>query len=86
MGAGFTLPGAAAEVLAFLSAHGASFVPDIAAGTRRLPSDVEGALWRLVSAGLVNADGFGPLRGITTGAAKRASRVSRFRRRPPVRR
>ena len=82
---GRALRGAAAEVLAFLSAHGASFVPDIAAGTRRLPSDVEAALWRLVSAGLVNADGFGPLRGITTGATKRASRKSRFRRRPPVR-
>ena len=44
--------GAAGEVLEYLSGHGASFVPDIVGGTRRLPSEVESALWQLVASGL----------------------------------
>ena len=74
--------GAAAEVLEYLSDRGASFLPDIIDGTRRLPSDVEDALWRLVAAGLVTADGFAGLRSLVDGTAKRAQRSSRYRRRP----
>ena len=77
--------GAAGEALAFLRAHGASFIGDIIAGTRRLPSEVEEALWQLVAAGLVTADGFGALRALVTGAAKRVS-ASRRGRRPARRR
>ena len=77
--------GAAGEALAFLRAHGASFIGDIIAGTRRLPSEVEEALWRLAAAGLVTADGFGALRGLVTGATKRVS-ASRRGRRPARRR
>ena len=77
--------GAAGEALAFLRAHGASFIGDIIAGTRRLPSEVEEALWQLAAAGLVTADGFGALRGLVTGAAKRVS-ASRRGRRPARRR
>ena len=77
--------GAAQEVLEFLIKHGASFVPDIVTGTRRLPSEAEEALWQLVAAGMVTADGFGALRGLISGAAKRAQRSSRYRRRPRVR-
>ena len=77
--------GAAGEALAFLRAHGASFISDIIAGTRRLPSEVEEALWQLAAAGLVTADGFGALRGLVTGAAKRVS-ASRRGRRPARRR
>ena len=77
--------GAAGEALAFLRARGASFVSDIVAGTRRLPSEVEEALWQLAAAGLVTADGFGALRGLVTGAAKRVS-ASRRGRRPARRR
>ena len=77
--------GAAGEALAFLRARGASFVSDIIAGTRRLPSEVEEALWQLAAAGLVTADGFGALRGLVTGASKRVS-ASRRGRRPARRR
>ena len=79
------LSGAAQEVLECLTDRGASFLPDIVAGVRRLPSEVEEALWQLVSAGQVTADGFGALRGLISGAAKRAQRTSRHRRRPRVR-
>ena len=74
--------GAAGEVFDYLTRHGASFLPDIIAGTRRLPSEVEGALWQLVAASLVTADGFGALRGLASGAAKRVQRSARFRRQP----
>ena len=77
--------GAAGEALVFLRARGASFVSDIVAGTRRLPSEVEEALWQLAAAGLVTADGFGALRGLVTGASKRVS-ASRRGRRPARRR
>ncbi len=77
--------GAAGEALAFLRVRGASFIGDIIAGTRRLPSEVEEALWQLAAAGLVTADGFGALRGLVTGASKRVS-ASRRGRRPARRR
>ena len=76
------LSAAAEEVLAFLTQWGASFLPDIVAGNRRLPTEVEGALWQLVAAGRVTADGFAALRGLTSGAARRAARSPRLRRRP----
>ncbi len=71
--------GAAADVLAYLESSGASFMPDIVRGSRRLPSEVEEALWLLVAAGRVTADGFGALRGLVSGVAKRVQR-SRFAR------
>ena len=74
--------GAAGEVLGFLSRHGASFLADISAGTRRLQSDVEKILWQLAAAGLVTTDGFGALRGVVDDAARRARQSSRSRRRP----
>ena len=73
---------ASEEVLAFLSQWGASFLPDIVAGSRRLPAEVEEALWQLVASGRVTADGFAALRGLTSGAARRIVRSSRLRRRP----
>ena len=78
---GYLVTGAAAEVKEFLSGYGASFLPDIIAGTKRMPSEVENALWQLVAAGLVTADGFNALRGLVSGAAKRVQRSSRFKRR-----
>ena len=76
------LPGAAGEVLELLSRRGASFLPDIVSGTRRLPSEVEGGLWQLAAAGLVTTDGFGAVRGVVDGTTKRVRRSSRFRRSP----
>lgn len=45
-----------------LAQRGASFLPELAAATGRLPAEVEPALWELVSAGLVTCDGFSGLR------------------------
>jgi ATP-dependent helicase Lhr and Lhr-like helicase len=56
-------PGAR-EVLNFLRARGASFFPDIVRGSERLKAEVETALWELVAAGLVTADGFDNLRAL----------------------
>ncbi|MBV9505833.1 MAG: DEAD/DEAH box helicase [Acidobacteriia bacterium] len=54
----------AAEVLAVLETRGASFFTDIARATGRLASEIEDALWELVAAGLVTADGFENLRAL----------------------
>jgi ATP-dependent Lhr-like helicase len=56
------LSSAATEVAEYLHDHGASFLADISQGTRRLPSEVEDALWELVSRGLVSGDGVAGLR------------------------
>ncbi|MEB2360713.1 MAG: DEAD/DEAH box helicase [Bryobacterales bacterium] len=55
---------AAQEVLNELKTQGASFFGDIVRVTKRLPSEVEDALWELVAAGLVTADGFENLRAL----------------------
>jgi ATP-dependent Lhr-like helicase len=54
----------AREVLAAIESHGASFFTDLTRVTGRLPSEVEDALWELVAAGLVTADGFENLRAL----------------------
>ena len=54
----------AREVLAVLEARGASFFADLSRATGRLASEVEDALWELVAAGLVTADGFENLRAL----------------------
>ena len=55
---------AAREVLAEIERRGAPFFMDIVRGTKRLPAEVEEALWQLVAAGLVTADGFDALRSL----------------------
>src|SRR4029077_8602917 len=54
----------AREVLAAIETNGASFFPDLLRATGRLASEVEDALWELVTAGLVTADGFENLRAL----------------------
>jgi ATP-dependent helicase Lhr and Lhr-like helicase len=54
----------AREVLAVLETRGASFFADLLRATGRLASEVEDALWELVAAGLVTADGFENLRAL----------------------
>ncbi len=54
----------AREVLAVLETHGASFFVDLTRATGRLASEVEDALWELVTGGLVTADGFENLRAL----------------------
>jgi ATP-dependent Lhr-like helicase len=72
----------ARNVLAFLRRRGASFFPEITAGTRHLPSETEEALWQLVAAGLVTADSFAALRSLVSGEARRLERGPRRRRQP----
>jgi ATP-dependent Lhr-like helicase len=54
----------AQKVLDFLRQRGASFFADIVRGTEKLKAEIETALWELVAAGLVTADGFDNLRSL----------------------
>jgi ATP-dependent Lhr-like helicase len=56
-------PGAE-RVLDYLRQRGASFFADIVRGTEKLKAEIETALWELVAAGLVTADGFDNLRSL----------------------
>ena len=51
-------------VLNFLKQRGASFFADIVRGTGKLKAEIETALWELVAAGVVTADGFDNLRSL----------------------
>jgi len=54
----------AGTVLQFLRRRGASFFTDIVRNSGLLKSEVETALWELVAAGLLTADGFDNLRAL----------------------
>jgi ATP-dependent Lhr-like helicase len=54
----------AGDVLQALESRGALFFAEIVRATGRLQSEVEDALWELVAAGLVTADGFENLRAL----------------------
>ena len=69
------------QVLEFLERRGASFFADIVRGCGRLKSEVETALWELVAAGRVTADGFDNLRALID--PKRRSGQGRGRRTRP---
>ncbi|MBV9407247.1 MAG: hypothetical protein JO164_00385, partial [Candidatus Eremiobacteraeota bacterium] len=71
---------AAREVLDEIKRRGAPFFGEIVRGTKRLPSEVEEALWQLVAAGLVTADGFDALRSLID--AKRRLGEKGLRARP----
>ena len=66
-----SLRGATAEIMEILSARGACFQSDLIARTRRLPSDVEEALWMLAANGLVTCDSVIPLRARIEGKKHR---------------
>jgi ATP-dependent helicase Lhr and Lhr-like helicase len=59
--------GAGAEVLEMLRGRGALFFADLCDLTRRLPTDIAGALWDGVARGLVTADGFQAVRALLSG-------------------
>jgi len=63
-GANSGLSHGAQIVLDFLRQRGASFFADIVRGTDKLKAEIETALWELVAAGLVTADGFDNLRSL----------------------
>jgi len=58
------LSAGARQVLDFLRQRGASFFADIVRGTGKLKAEIETALWELVAAGVVTADGFDNLRSL----------------------
>jgi ATP-dependent helicase Lhr and Lhr-like helicase len=58
------LSGDARSVMEFLRHRGASFFADIVRGTGKLKAQVETALWELVAAGVLTADGFDNLRAL----------------------
>ena len=70
----------AREVLAELHHRGASFFPELARATGRLASEVEDALWELVAAGLVTADGFENLRALVDPKRRRGEGRGRMAR------
>ena len=72
-------PGRTQDVLEALAEHGALFPPDIVALTRRLPTEVEEALWDGVARGLVTADGFRAIRSLLGRRAFSAARGRRLR-------
>ena len=82
--AGAHLPGLsrqAGSILQYLHKAGASFFPDLVRGTRLLKAEVETALWELVAAGVVTADGFDNLRALID-PRRRAGHGSGRRARP----
>jgi ATP-dependent helicase Lhr and Lhr-like helicase len=54
----------AVAVVEFLRNRGASFFTDIVRATGKLKAEIETALWELVAAGLLTADGFDNLRAL----------------------
>jgi ATP-dependent helicase Lhr and Lhr-like helicase len=74
-------PGRTRDVLEALREHGALFQSDLITITRRLPTEVEEALWDAVARGLVTADGFGTVRSLLFRRnVARASNRRRLRR------
>ena len=61
-------------------AQGASFFADLERSTGRLASEVEDALWELVAAGLVTADGFENLRALLDPRRRRGQGRARSAR------
>jgi ATP-dependent Lhr-like helicase len=62
--AGLPGPGRTRDIVDALAEHGALFQSDLIAVTRRLPAEVEEALWDAVARGLVSADGFQAVRSL----------------------
>jgi ATP-dependent helicase Lhr and Lhr-like helicase len=55
---------AAREALKYLRQRGASFFADLVRGTGKLKAEIETALWELVTAGMITADGFDNIRAL----------------------
>jgi ATP-dependent Lhr-like helicase len=72
---------AARDVLNLLRQRGASFFVDIVRGTQRLKAELETALWELVTAGIITADGFDNIRSLID-AKRRAGRGRGHNARP----
>lgn len=68
---------AARDVLTVMERRGASFFAELHAGTRRLPNEVEDALWELLARGLISADAVQNLRVLQSPKLKRLQRAQR---------
>lgn len=71
------LSAVAKDVLAALERRGASFFAELQAGTRRLPNEVEDALWELLARGIITADAVQNLRVLQSPKLKRLQRAQR---------
>jgi ATP-dependent Lhr-like helicase len=60
-------PGRTRDVLDALRNHGALFAADLVRITRRLPHEIDEALWDAVAQGLVTSDGFDAVRSLLAG-------------------
>ncbi len=59
--------GASHDIIEALREFGAMFLPELATAARRLPAEVETALWDGVARGLLTADGFSAIRSLLAG-------------------
>jgi ATP-dependent Lhr-like helicase len=73
-GAAAPLGPSAQGVVEVMGRAGAVFLGDLAAMTGRMPSELEAALWELVSAGAVTCDGFSGLRALVEPAGRHERR------------
>ena len=80
IGVRWTLSGVAQAVFDCLDRRGACFFADLTSRTGHLAAEVEQALWELVAAGLVTADGFDPMRALLDPRRRRAEGKDRARR------
>ncbi len=67
----------ARDVVSALERRGACFFADLVAATRRLPAEVEDALWELLAAGLVTADAVDNLRVLQSPAKRQRRKLLR---------
>jgi ATP-dependent helicase Lhr and Lhr-like helicase len=74
------LSNGAQDVLKAISTRGASFFADLVRSTGLLASQVEDALWELVAAGLLTADGFENLRSLIDPKRRRGEGHGRLAR------
>ncbi|ATB30959.1 DEAD/DEAH box helicase [Melittangium boletus] len=65
----------AQDVVAVLEQRGACFFTDLCSRSRRLPSEVEDALWELVARGLVTADAVQNLRVLQSPAQRKRQKL-----------
>jgi ATP-dependent helicase Lhr and Lhr-like helicase len=73
-------PGRTGEVIEALAERGALFQSDLVSLTRRLPTEIEDALWDGVARGMVTADGFRAVRSLFGHRAAAAAPGRRLRR------
>ncbi|MFO0593719.1 MAG: DEAD/DEAH box helicase [Myxococcaceae bacterium] len=66
---------AAMDVLKVLERRGACFFNELQAGARRLPTEVEDALWELLSRGIITADAVQNLRVLQSPKLRRRQRA-----------